>query len=346
MLDKCDKLEKGIRACGVSQAKECDLWLEIWLEPALGNIYFPNHLTLHFSWLNLLSTHMFTALKQDLHYVHTIPTFSSQGAQTGSVTGTLWAVIENATMVHINDIIKCANQWIHGGNEEAENSKQQVEKFHRGSQTCHSVKVTPCLFYPPGVSACVGCLAERDSQSRPVSMCLFSCWTDDSLRCLHLISCWLTVPPWPQGVSTWVTHAHKHTHTQLRNPSDVTQPPQQLPHREENENEIKDDVWGHAVIWEEWTEQCRACVHVCPRLPDDYLEQLCSCSDIRASQWQQMTTTVTRENTRKLKVTKYTWRCVLPAAKQAQVYKDSVTSLNSKRESLYVHLKRLLQLLF
>lgn len=86
-------------------------------------------------------------------------------------------------------------------------------KIQNGSQTCHSVKVTPCLFYPPGVSACVGCLTERDSQSRPVSMCLFSCWTDDSLRCLHLISCWLTVPPWPQGVSTWVTHTHKRTHT-------------------------------------------------------------------------------------------------------------------------------------
>lgn len=119
------------------------------------------------------------------------------------------------------------------------------------------------------------------------------------------------------------------THTQLRHPSDVTQPPQQLPHREENENEIKDDVWGHAVIWEEWTEQCRACVHVRPGLPDDYLERLRSYSDIRASQWRQMTTTVTRENTflpRKLKVIKYAWLCVLPAAKWAQVYKDLVTS--------------------
>lgn len=121
-------------------------------------------------------------------------------------------VIEKATMAHINDIIKRANQWIHGANEEAKNSKQQAEKFHRGSQMCHSVKVTPCLFYPPGVSSCAGCLTERDSQSRPVSMCLFSCWTDDSLRCLHLISCWLTVPPWPQGVSTWVTHTDTHTH--------------------------------------------------------------------------------------------------------------------------------------
>lgn len=85
-------LDKGDISGGVSQDKERDLWLEMWLELALGNIYFPNNLTLHFSWLNLLGTHMFTALKQDLHYVHTIPTSSSQGVQTGSVTGTLWAV--------------------------------------------------------------------------------------------------------------------------------------------------------------------------------------------------------------------------------------------------------------
>ncbi len=163
----------------------------------------------------------------------------------------------------------------------------------------HSVKVSPCLFFLKGVSVCewvcvctsapasvcvcvcvgvcvcvcVGCLTERVSQSERVTLCLFSCQSDDSLedvfalshvdsqysptaRCFHL------------GYTPTYTYTliHTHTYTHPRHPSDVTQSPQQLPHwgreRGKWERDKRRTMFEDTVTREEWRENI-LCVYVC-----------------------------------------------------------------------------------